>query len=135
MRTFIRHPTDIPLEYKIEDIVAHQKEYLNDISEGGLSFRASAYIEPGSSILIHIPLREPVFETKGVVVWCKKSHNHYDAGVRFLDTASEYKTRMVEQVCHIEHYRAEILKKEGRKLTGQEAALEWIRNHAQGFPR
>jgi hypothetical protein len=42
---------------------------------------------------------------------------------------------MVEQVCHIEQYKADVLKKEGRELTGEEAAKEWILKYAKDFPR
>lgn len=41
---------------------------------------------------------------------------------------------MVEQLCHIEHYKAEVLAREGRQLDGEQAAREWIRKFAHGFP-
>ena len=45
-----------------------------------------------------------------------------------------FRARMVEQVCHIEQYRHEILKNEGRKLSSEAAALEWIQKYAPLFP-
>ena len=45
-----------------------------------------------------------------------------------------FRARMVEQVCHIEQYKHQVLKKEGRKLSGEEAALEWIQKYAPQFP-
>lgn len=135
MRKYIRHPTDIPLEFELGEVVAHQKDYLNNISEGGISFQSNTYIEAGSVINIRIPLREPVFQEKGIVKWCRKKKGGFDVGVQFRDVSSEYRLRMVEQVCHIEHYKKEILEKEGRKLTGEEAAIEWIRKFAKDFPR
>ncbi len=135
MRQFIRHPTDIPLEFQLEDIIAQHKDYLNDISEGGLSFQSNKYIETGAVINIRIPLRDPVFEAKGIVVWCRESSGRYDVGVYFQEGSSEHRLRMVEQVCHIEHYKKEILEKEGRELSGEEAAIEWIKKYAKDFPR
>ena len=135
MRKYIRHPADIPLEFELGDVVANRREYLKDVSEGGLSFRSAEYLEPGSTIMIRIPLRNPVFETEGVIVWCRKGTDAYDAGVNFTDSSSEYRVRMVEQVCHIAHYKAEVLEKEGRELTGEEAAVEWITKYAKDFPR
>ncbi len=135
MRKFIRHPTDIPLEYELSEVVAHQKDYLINISEGGISFQSGTYIEAGSVVNIRIPLREPVFEEKGIVKWCRKTKSRFEIGVLFRDVSSEFRLRMVEQVCHIEHYKKEILEKEGRKLTGEEAAVEWIRKYAKDFPR
>jgi hypothetical protein len=41
---------------------------------------------------------------------------------------------MVEQVCAIEQYRGEVLENEGRELTAQEAAAEWIGRYAGRFP-
>ena len=55
-------------------------------------------------------------------------------GVSFVDPDDAFRTRMVEQICHIEHYKKEILEKEGRELTGEEAALEWIKRYAGRFP-
>ncbi len=42
---------------------------------------------------------------------------------------------MIEQVCYIEQYRKEVLKKEGRKLSGEEAAMEWVEKYAKDSPR
>jgi hypothetical protein len=41
---------------------------------------------------------------------------------------------MIEQICHIEHYRQEVLRVEGRKLSSKEAASEWISKYARDFP-
>jgi len=135
MRKYIRHTSDMPLEFELGDIVAHKKEYLNDVSQGGLSFRSSRYIEAGSIIKIQIPIREPMFQADGVVVWCREKNGSYDVGVIFKEFKSEYGLRMVEQVCHIEHYKKEVLEKEGRKLTGEQAAIEWISKYAKDFPK
>ena len=112
----------------------HDTKSLKDISEGGLSFLSETCFGSGAKIHIRIPLREPVFETDGIVVWCRERDSKYEVGVQFVDPASEYRVRMVEQVAYIEHYKAEILKNEGRKLTGTEAAKEWIARYARDFP-
>jgi len=134
MRQFIRHPTDMPIEYDIEDVAVNKNEYLNNISHGGLSFQSNICIEPGSVIDIRIPVREPAFKAKGIVLWCRKNDGHYDVGVEFKEGKTEYGVRMVEQVCYIEHYKREILEKEGRKLSGIEAAAEWVKKYAKDFP-
>jgi hypothetical protein len=41
---------------------------------------------------------------------------------------------MVEQVCHIEHYRNEVLALEGRRLSTKQAAEEWIKKYSASFP-
>ncbi len=135
MRKYIRHPSDIPIEFDIEGLAAHDAEYLNDISFGGLSFRAKSRVKPGTVIVIKISFVEPEFEARAQVKWCRKRERHYDVGVSFIDPDDAFRTRMVEQICHIEHYKKEILEKEGRKLTGEDAALEWIRLYAARFPK
>ena len=135
MREFIRHPSDIPIAYSFADGGALAKDYLNNISQGGLCFRARVYIEPDRVIRISIHIREPAFEVTGLVMWCRRTNEHYDTGVKLEDATAELSVRMVEQVCHIEHYRKEVLEKEGRKLSGKEAAAEWISRFAEGFPR
>ena len=134
MRQYIRHPTDLPIEYDIEEIVAPKKQNLNDVSRGGLSFRTDIYIETGSVIKIRFPIREPVYEAEGIVVWCRKNKDHYQVGVQFSNVNAEYHIRMIEQIYYIEEYKKEILEKEGRTLSGKEAAVEWISKYAKNFP-
>ncbi len=133
MREFVRHPSDIPIEYNIGDMVTHTKEYLKDISQGGLCFRSNIGAIPGSTVHIQIPICNPIFQADGVVVWCNRVDDYYEVGLSFNDTQTEFSIRMVEQVCHIEQYKKDILEKEGRTLTGEEAAVEWIKKNAADF--
>jgi hypothetical protein len=54
--------------------------------------------------------------------------------VTFLDADDAFLARMVEQVCHIEDYRKSVQRLEGRALSPEAAALEWIAHHAAQFP-
>ncbi len=133
MRQSIRHPSDIPIEISINEL--EQREAMNDVSFGGLSFRSRDYIKAGTTIAIRIPFVEPPFETTAKVRWCRKRGPEcYDIGVAFPDREEAFRTRMVEQVCHIEHYKREVFEKEGRRLSSEEAAAEWIRRYAATFP-
>ena len=49
-------------------------------------------------------------------------------------TDDEFSVRMVEQICRIEHYRAD-QRAHGRILTSQQAAMEWIERYAEKFWR
>jgi hypothetical protein len=51
-----------------------------------------------------------------------------------MEAEGAFSTRMVEQVQHIEHYRQEVLRVEGRLLDDDSAALEWIERFAAAFP-
>jgi hypothetical protein len=136
LRKFIRHPADIPIEFCADDEPsASQHGLAHDVSFGGLAFEAEKCPAHGSVIEIRIPMVEPPFETRGQVVWCRKLDGHYEVGVRFLESTDAFKTRMVEQVCHIEQYKRDVLEREGRKLSGSAAAREWISKYAADFPR
>jgi len=45
-----------------------------------------------------------------------------------------FRLRMIEQICQIEHYRKEVKLVEGRDLSAEEAASEWISRYASDFP-
>ncbi len=134
-RKFIRHPSDIPIDYNIEGLVENKKEYINDISSGGLSFKSKIELPKNSIINITIPITKPIYKFIARVVWCREQNNQFSIGVEFTDFGDIFKTRMVEQICHIEHYKKEIFEREGRILTGEEAALEWIKKYAAHFPK
>jgi hypothetical protein len=134
MRHFIRHPSDIPIEYHITRCDPCQRNGLKDISLGGLCFQTPHALERGCVIQIKIPVREPPFEVTGTIVWCRRTNGHYHVGVQFVDANTEFSVRMVEQICQICHYQREVLEKEGRSLSGAEAAAEWVANYARDFP-
>ena len=135
MREFIRHPSDIPIEFNFSDNTECADDKLSDISEGGLSFQSGVCIPLGSELIVRIPIRTPPFEEKAVVVWADQKEETCDIGVRFIDPSSEFRLRMIEQVCYIEHYKHEVSSNEGRELSGAEAAKEWVMKFAAHFPR
>ncbi|MTW22191.1 PilZ domain-containing protein [Allochromatium palmeri] len=133
-RRFLRHPSDVPIRYSLREVVTDERDYLRNIGEGGLCFNARLAIQPGTRIHIQIPIADPVFEADGIVAWCDRHGAIFEVGVRFEGVEDRYGVRMVEQVCHIEHYRHEIQEREGRSLSSEEAALEWIQKYADRFP-
>lgn len=135
IRKYIRHPTDIPLVYHIENrLKTQQSSVLNNACEGGISFRSQFSLEVGTMIQIHLSLSKHFFQAFGKVAWVKKTNEHFDIGLEFIDSTPKSRVRMVEQICYIEHYKNEVYKKEGRILTGEQAALEWISKFAKDFP-
>ncbi|HFD32551.1 MAG TPA: PilZ domain-containing protein [Gammaproteobacteria bacterium] len=135
MRRYIRHPSDIPIEVDLVESHDHITENLVNVSVGGLSFHSKERLSIGKILKIKISFVQPAFETKAKVVWCEYSENNYEIGVELLDQEDAYRTRMVEQVCHIEHYKREVESVEGRQLSGAEAAVEWIQKFGHEFPR
>ena len=142
VRHFIRHPFSIPITYHIdtekhplheERRESHQED-LKDISRGGLSFQTRDYVEEGSEITIVIPVWDPPFEAVGTVKWCKEQDNNFAVGVQFDNATIDFSLRMVEQICYVEEYRQKVLANEGRRLSSNEAAREWIEKYSEDFP-
>lgn len=133
-REFIRHPTQIPIQVACDSAVDQMNLHLNNVSVGGLCFEAPLAFEPNSIVTIRIPFLKPIFKVQALVQWCKKVKDHFDMGVRFLDYEDAFRVRMVEQVCHIEQYRKELMKKEGKRITRNRASYEWIARHGSDFP-
>ena len=134
MRNFIRHPSNIPIDFQLEEIATEGSENLKNFSFGGLSFSSKSMLSVGTIISIKIPLVQPVFQAVGRVSWVRPENNHFEVGIEFLDKDDMFRTRMVEQICHIEEYRQEVQKKEGRQMSSKDAAQEWIQKFAPQFP-
>lgn len=134
MRQYIRHPFTIPIKYKMDTTGHIHEDDMRNISEGGLCFQAQTALEAGSEIIINIAVKDPPFEAKGIVMWCKEEPDHYEVGVKFDTPTTEFAMRMVEQVCYIEQYRRDVKEFEGRELTPEAAAREWIEKYAREFP-
>lgn len=135
MRSFIRHPADIPIEYQLDALNADiNQEHLNNISHGGLSFCSDCELCPGTLLTVRITHVQPDFEASAQVAWCHPDGNIFRIGVAFRDVNDLFRVRMVEQICHIEQYRTEIRASQGRELDWEQAADEWIREFAEKFP-
>ena len=133
MRKYIRHPSDIPIEFNVKQVKV-EKHLLSNISIGGVAIRTDERIEIGRLIDLKIDAVSPSFTASGRVAWCLKRGDAYDVGIQFVEPEDAYRVRMVEQICHIEQYKKDIFELEGRQLSGEEAALEWISKFASEFP-
>jgi len=109
-------------------------ENLDNVSLGGLAFKSSQAIPNGQSVKISFPLLNEKHSLSGQVVWNKKTGNGFEVGLKFDDPDEIFRLRMIEQICHIEHYRTEVERQDGRYLTSEEAAREWISLYAAEFP-
>ena len=135
MRQFIRHPVDVPIELRADVAGAASEVYTQDISQGGLAVRSADAVEPGALLEVRIPYVQPPFEARARVAWCRRRpEGGHEVGVTFLDAEDAFLARMVEQVCYIEDYRKSIARLEGRTLSSEEAAHEWITKYAAKFP-
>ncbi len=144
-RQFIRHPSEIPIEYSITQApLCYNMDTVSNVSEGGLSFHSTTYIEPQQWLHLYIPIDENYFEADAQVKWCRaqcsphkaqqQENTSYDVGVSFRNSEEAFSARMVEQVCYIEEYKKRVEEKEGRQLSSDQAAAEWIEKYADDFP-
>ena len=134
MRRYIRHPSSMPIDYHL---IAGDSgmQRLRNVSAGGICFSAQQIMEPGASVKISIRIGDQDFDADGEVMWCQGVNGHHDVGVRFRDAATVFTVRMVEQLCYIEQYRQQVLHTEGRPLSSEEAAEEWVSRYAADFPQ
>ncbi len=132
MRTYIRHPTSIPIQVCAggdED----SRVRVRNLSAGGLCFITDKPVKVGTLVEFDIPVINPDYHGRGVIVWRReRSSKSYEVGVRFTSDDEFFRTRMVEQVCQIEDYRQRLALK-GRQLSSEEAALEWIEHYSANF--
>lgn len=131
-RAYIRHPASVPIDIRAGS--PDEQRRLRDIGLGGLSCFTPNPLVVGDLVVITIPVTDPPFEACGEVVWCRRAEEGFEVGIQFMTPSDAFTARMVEQVCHIEQYREEVLRKEGRKLEPDAAAKEWISKYAGDFP-
>ncbi|MDX1757061.1 MAG: PilZ domain-containing protein [Marinobacter sp.] len=132
MRRFIRHPTGFPILVFAMDSADGEEASMCDISQGGLACNVKRKLGPGAVVALGIPSLEDSYRFSGRVVRCSRCADGYRIGIRFNDETESFKSKMVEQVCQIEHYRQE-LRREGRELDSETAAQEWIERFGSQF--
>ena len=133
-RRYIRHPSRMPIRFSLPDEPGEHEDRLCNVGGGGLCFATTTAIEAGQRIHLHVPVSGRLFEIDGHVVWCRPAKDGYEVGVGFTSPEDRFCVRMVEQLCHIEDYRARVAREEGRELSSEEAAREWVARAAGRFP-
>ncbi len=133
-RDFLRHTINVPLEVHRVGETATTREQSVNVSFGGLAFLSETCPQTGEVLRLRIPTVDPPFEGQARVAWCRPESGRFLVGVQFMDSTIAFQSRMVQQVCSIENYRNEIEEREGRSLTTQEAAAEWIEKFGGRFP-
>ena len=132
MRSYIRHPTAIPIQICASS--AHSAPIaVQNLSAGGLCFLTELSMRVGAVVEFFIPSVQPSYHSEGVVVWRREqSPRLFEVGLRFTSDDEFFRVRMAEQVCQIEAYR-QLQAEQGRRLSSEEAAMEWIERFAADF--
>lgn len=136
MRQYIRHPSDIPIEVCcVNDGEGYSRQAAQNVSYGGLAIYCDHALAPDTRISMRITCLQPAFEMQSAkVAWCRRVNHNYIVGIEFPNADDAFRMRMVEQICHIESYRRDVCEKEGRELSAEAAAEEWISRYASSFP-
>ena len=114
--------------------IINDESYFIDFSDGSSLSPVVRQTDGIDELLVKIPAVSPPFEAKARVIWCVARGTHYEMGIEFCSSEDAYTARMVEQICHIEHYRLWVKEVEGRDLDSEGAASEWIGRYAKDFP-
>ncbi len=118
-----------------QEIDENLDQTITNVSLGGLAFISQTAFSILDRVRINIPILERDNNLIGNVAWCEETSNGYEVGIKFEKGRDYFRMRMIEQMCHIEHYRCEVLRTQDRELNAQEAAAEWISKYAGDFPK
>ena len=134
-RRFYRHPIKCPIQ--VREAAEHPAERLEsvNISEGGLCFFSEHSLVPKTSVEVDIPIREKSFHIRARVVYSHEDAQTslYKTGVTFEDTDSLFKAKLAEEILAIEKFREALVRLEGREVSEEEAARQWITKYAKKF--
>ena len=133
-RRFIRHPSSMPIHFDLHGDRRDCRQYLRNVSEGGVCFSTGVELDPGTCLRLRIPVFGQQFEIDATVAWCRHDPSGYEVGVRFEHSQDRFSARMVEQLVYIEDYRRRVEREEGRRMSSEQAAREWVERFADKFP-
>lgn len=135
IRRHVRHVTGIPIEVSLDYHQHFQAadDTITNVSLGGLCFVASDRLDINEAIQVRFPLLDEETLIDGKVVWCNKTTRGYEVGLEFNDPAEVERLKMIEQIRQIENFRNDAEQQDGRKLSSEQAAREWISKYAGDF--
>ena len=135
IRRHIRHVTGIPVEVTLDfnDRYRTEEDEITNVSLGGMCFIADDRLDISDEIQVKFPALKRNKSLNGKVVWCNKSERGYEIGLEFDDPEEVESLKMIDQICHIENFRKETEQQEGRILSSEQAASEWISQYAGEF--
>ncbi|WP_027853130.1 hypothetical protein [Marinobacterium litorale] len=127
--SYIQHPADMPLRIEAQPTFHQQGQTL----PLGLICNTEQAFTAGTPVRITSPRIGPEIRSSGIVVWCRRQGQDWQLGVGFFSSEELYRIRMLEQICHIDHYR-QLQRRQGQRLSPETAAQEWIEKFAAHFP-
>ena len=143
-RAIPRHAIELPIKYRVlgkskeatKPQPSEDQTYkTKNISDSGLLFLSSEYFKMGTLLELTLPLRDKVFTLEGRVVHSSEDSatRLFRTGIYFASASSVFKVKLVDQIHQIDEYRRSLSIKEGRPVTEEEAAHQWIKEHSVEF--
>lgn len=135
IRRYVRQVTGIPMEVTLDysNNFSAGSDTITNISLGGLALAAEDPIDINESIKVRCPILNNDAQLSGKVIWCEKSRHGYEIGLEFDDPAQIERMRIIDQIIDIEKFRNQVAKQEGRRLSSEQAAREWISQYTGIF--
>jgi hypothetical protein len=135
VQSFIHHPSAIPVKMEVSKD-QFSLPSIDAASSTGVYIHTLTQYAINSCVEVEIDVRSPAFYARGYICSSDslKEGIGFQTGVVFDCPQTAFAVRMIEQVCYIEQYRQQVSLTEGRELTVDNAAVEWITQHAANFP-
>lgn len=133
--SYIHHPRGLTLRFRVipgEFMRAPQLSHEPDL--GGLRFESRRPVRPGALLEVTVVVRGDSRTFRGAVHWVERLRRHFEIALGFASPEDAFCARMTEQVCHIEAYRRQCSRREGRAISAERAARAWIERYAETFP-
>jgi len=128
---YMRHPHGVPLS--LQQVCNPVVPDCDDPGVGVICHCATGY-GIGEQVRLMIPQLDNGNGPLGRVDWCQPVGSGYELGIRFRDRENAMRARMLEQLSHIYRYRQQQLQQQGRFISLDQAAHEWIARYAALFP-
>lgn len=132
MKRFINHPAEFPIVVSTAGSERCDQTSLCHLSDGCLTCHLLRAFSTGEPVTLEVPAICQPCTLLGNVANCHRCGEGFRLNIRFEDDDEIFKSKMLEQVCQIEHYRRELLRK-GRALDRETAAYEWIEQYSDQF--
>jgi hypothetical protein len=106
-----------------------------DLGDGGIAFPSPRELPLESVVDVSLPIGDRAFSLAGSIASCQPNPagGQYRIGVAFLHPMMSFRMKLAEQVLRIHELRREISDEQGRHVTTEEAAREWVTRHAEEF--
>lgn len=105
---------------------SHRARTIQNVSVGGIACFSEEPVPTGERVTVEMAIGGQQMLLNGTVVWCRASGGHFELGLRFEEEKAEARERICRELVEIERYRHEVLMLEGRQLSSDAAALEWM---------